>query len=455
DGTTLTITFSETGIIWGGIAGNSLNNTTSMYQGTGYTFVWIANNGTISYKYSYNNGAPMTTPAVYTYALNSSGELELRASGYLFATLVKGAPGGDPGTPGGSLTNDIDAALFGTWKDNIGGTTVIITFSEDGITWAGTAGDSLNSTTSMYQGTGYTFVWIANNGTISYKYSYNNGTPASMPVYTYALNSSGELELKVSGYLFVTLVNEAISGGNTYTITFDANDGGSGGPTSVKVEYEQPMPDLSGQTLPTRAGVRHVFTGYFDAQTGGTKYYNNNLTSARDWDKESDATLYAQWAMDYEIGDVGPGGGIIFYVSEAGFTVTNYGTAHYLEAAPADMAEWLEWDEYGTLIDGTGRGIGSGRDNTDHILNIVPTAPAALACRNYTGGGKTDWFLPSLDELNELYVQKDIVGGFTYDFYWSSSEYYSVYAYDQLFGTGVQSNYYKGETYSVRAVRAF
>ena len=224
------------------------------------------------------------------------------------------------------------------------------------------------------------------------------------------------------------------------------------------------MPDLSSQTLPTRAGVRHVFTGYFDAQTGGTKYYNNNLTSARDWDKEeSNATLYAQWAMDYEIGDVGPGGGIIFYVSEEGFYSYGPGTAHYLEAAPADMATTLEWESGGgpfTFIGSTGTGIGSGNGNTNAILNKVPTYPAALACRNYNGGGLWDWFLPSKDELNELYKQRNLVGGDFGVVYWSSSEGSSYDAWGQNFGggyygLGLQNQAGKYNSCSVRAVRAF
>ncbi|MCL2155164.1 MAG: chitobiase/beta-hexosaminidase C-terminal domain-containing protein, partial [Leptospirales bacterium] len=230
DGTTLTITFSETGITWGGTAGSTLNSTTSMYQGTGYTFVWIANNGTISYKYSDPSGNINTMP-VYTYALNSSGELELSVPeyGYVFATLVKGGS-----TPGGGLTNDIDEELFGTWRDNLDGTTLTIAFSEDGITWGGTAGDSLNNTTSMYQGTGYTFVWVANNGVIFYKYSYNNGTPKSTPaVYTYALNSSGELELSGSGYLIATLVKTGTGAGTVAPPT--AN------PSAGEVAYGTPV----------------------------------------------------------------------------------------------------------------------------------------------------------------------------------------------------------------------
>ncbi|MCL2156046.1 MAG: SUMF1/EgtB/PvdO family nonheme iron enzyme, partial [Leptospirales bacterium] len=86
---------------------------------------------------------------------------------------------------------------------------------------------------------------------------------------------------------------------NSYTITFDANEG-TGGPTTVEeAVYGSPMPDLIGQTPPTRAGG-YVFLGYTDSPTGGGIYYTANLTSARDWDMTSDTniTLYARWVME-------------------------------------------------------------------------------------------------------------------------------------------------------------
>ncbi|MCL2154946.1 MAG: InlB B-repeat-containing protein, partial [Leptospirales bacterium] len=85
----------------------------------------------------------------------------------------------------------------------------------------------------------------------------------------------------------------AVWTGNSYIVAFNANKG-SGGPSSVTATYGSPMPSLSGQIPPTRVGL-YAFTGYFGAATGGTMYYNSNLTSARNWDKTSNTTLYAQW----------------------------------------------------------------------------------------------------------------------------------------------------------------
>jgi len=172
--------------------------------------------------------------------------------------------------------------------------------------------------------------------------------------------------------------------------------------------------------------------------------------------------------MDYKVGDTGPGGGIIFYVSKTGFTMTdNNQLCHYLEAAPSDQLTTLAWasTSYTTTgIDGTEFEIGTGRKNTALILATDVNAPAAKACKDYTGGSKTDWFLPSKDELKLMYenlAQKGL-GGFKTDegangthVYWSSSQYNDIDAWPQSFSGGGQYDVYKTDPYSVRAVRAF
>ena len=83
----------------------------------------------------------------------------------------------------------------------------------------------------------------------------------------------------------------------TYTVTLD-RQGGTGGTTSVTAAYGQPMPTI---TVPTRPG--YEFYGYFAEQpgyndnwlNGGTRYYNSDGTSAKNWDKNDNVTLYAHW----------------------------------------------------------------------------------------------------------------------------------------------------------------
>lgn len=76
-----------------------------------------------------------------------------------------------------------------------------------------------------------------------------------------------------------------------YTVTLD-HQGGSGD-SSVTANGNEPMPTA---VVPTRLG--YTFNGYFSAQNGqGVKYYNDNMTSAHNWDVDDNATLYASWTI--------------------------------------------------------------------------------------------------------------------------------------------------------------
>jgi hypothetical protein len=66
-----------------------------------------------------------------------------------------------------------------------------------------------------------------------------------------------------------------------------------------------------------------------------------------------------------------------------------------------------------------------------------------------------DWFLPSKGELNRMYVNRVAIGGFSTDYYWSSSEDTNDAAWAQTFGNGNQLNAGKTSTNYVRPVRAF
>jgi hypothetical protein len=173
----------------------------------------------------------------------------------------------------------------------------------------------------------------------------------------------------------------------------------------------------------------------------------------------------------YSRGDIGPGGGKIFWVSEGGFTVymvnpeQNY-TAHYLEAAPADMPAKLKWASSSYLSTripdvkttlGNAEDFGYGRWNTAYILATDADAPAAKACSEYNGGGKNDWFLPSARELYYIRIFEDDVDNFDTlktGGYWSSTQGMTTQAW-AVNNVGGMSYYNKNNEYAVRAVRAF
>jgi hypothetical protein len=83
------------------------------------------------------------------------------------------------------------------------------------------------------------------------------------------------------------------------------------------------------------------------------------------------------------------------------------------------------------------------------------TSGAIQVAADYANNSKTDWHLPSKDELAQLRIQRTTVGGFTTVYYWSSSEYVAVDAWSQYFTNGFQDYIAKSYWYYVRPVRAF
>jgi hypothetical protein len=112
-----------------------------------------------------------------------------------------------------------------------------------------------------------------------------------------------------------------------------------------------------------------------------------------------------------------------------------------------------------------GEWIGSGSGNTNEIINSCTQAGiAARLCGDLVLGGYSDWFLPSRDELFQMYLNKFAIGGFANDYYWSSSEhdddgdlgqYDGIYAWWVRFNTGEKSWGDKNAPDYVRAARYF
>jgi len=161
------------------------------------------------------------------------------------------------------------------------------------------------------------------------------------------------------------------------------------------------------------------------------------------------------------IGSRGPGGGMVFITPKTKGNTTG----RYFEAAPARWAggalePMVAWcDPASVAIGGAGAratAIGTGAANTTSLLGACASG-AANTAHAYAGGGKTDWFLPSKDELNQMYKRIRNKGDFSVLglAYWSSSEVADITAWGQYFIDGRQANVFKEGKLFVRPVRMF
>jgi hypothetical protein len=163
-----------------------------------------------------------------------------------------------------------------------------------------------------------------------------------------------------------------------------------------------------------------------------------------------------------EVGD-SYGGGKVAYILQSGDPGYISGQTHGLIAATADQngGATIAWSNItSTLVGGTYTAYGTGAANTTKIIaQAGHSSSAAKVCADYTVTVNSvtydDWFLPSKDELNKLYLNKVAIGGFAEDKYWGSSEVDAGSAWTQYFGSGDQGDGGKGSARRVRVVRAF
>ena len=182
------------------------------------------------------------------------------------------------------------------------------------------------------------------------------------------------------------------------------------------------------------------------------------------------------------LGDIGPGGGMVFYAG-APFTMTGATcntSCRYLAWAPVSWASTqsqnASFSEPGTATQdarttimpgnallGTSLSFGSGLSNTRLFVNAANSGNSATngakAVQLYAGNDSSagQWFLPSRDEAIAL-SQSPVLsrGGFNLgNNHWTSSEDQSVFNFQILMGTGVVSRESRGNFKTIRPIRAF
>ncbi|MDB9888419.1 MopE-related protein [Polaribacter sp.] len=171
----------------------------------------------------------------------------------------------------------------------------------------------------------------------------------------------------------------------------------------------------------------------------------------------------------YVVGDY-VAGGVVIYIAPTPTDLNGDGIENFgLVCSIDDLSTGIRWSSDLRDTNALGEIVGTGKNNTDIITGIYGnnTTYAAGLANAYTGGGYSDWFLPSIKELQHMYNNKDIIettallnGGSAFtptsNGYWSSTEFISTKAYRVKWSNGNDGTNGKVVTlHAVRAVRVF
>jgi len=322
---------------------------------------------------------------------------------------------GTTATSGGTITLD-------------GGTTV----TSRGLVWGTSSGSS-------------TFSVTTGTGTGTFTSSLTGLSPATTYfVRSFATNSVGTVygtEISFTTIAIApTLTTTAASSITKYAASAGGTITSNGGSviTASGICWSTTATPTTSDFKTTDGTTSGTFTNSLTGLTAGTTYYVRAYATNAIGTSYGTAQSFTTSSLALILPTIGSsyGGGKVAYVYQNGDPGYSSSNIPVLIAANADQVGNLGsgtalWSISGAsgvaqkvgLIGSSYEALGAGLSNTNAIITAYGTGNyAAKFARDYTDGTYNDWYMPSINELGKLYLNRVAIGGFSTQYYWSSTE---------------------------------
>ena len=245
----------------------------------------------------------------------------------------------------------------------------------------------------------------------------------------------------------ITTSSPSSVGVDTVVISGDiSNDGGSSIVLRGVCYSTTPNPNMGNSRTEDGSGIGS-FNTILRGLNPSTTYY------AKSYAKNSNGVVAYGNEVSFTTSSITIGsnyaGGIVFYVDGTG--------QHGLVCAPSDQGSYV-WGCDQQFIGGISSLIGFGLSNTNRInLLCSQNQIASRICADLNLNNYSDWYLPSFNELMEIFWTLQGTNGFSNNFYWSSTEDGQGYAKCMYFSHGFAGSTSNAKFVSqrVRAIRSF